>query len=160
MTILLLRSGVSPIRNNGPSQLKAPRPTPLQMLPPMSYKSTLVLVAVNIWRSHTLVVPRRPTFSKHVILSKVVVLRHIHPAHVLLPVVGGTIMKWVVDCVVPLLRREWELPGLVQELHNRRVKTWMIHRFETEIIHQETIFVSGSALCQNLTTGNSSNPFQ
>lgn len=102
---------------------------------------------MDIWRSDVLVVP--PAFSKHVILVEVFGQGHIHPAHILLPVIGSTIMERVGDRIVPLFWREWVLPGLVQKLHNRQGHTGMVHRLQTEIIHEQTVFVSRRALCEN-----------
>jgi hypothetical protein len=52
-------------------------------------------------------------------------------------------------CVVPLLWGERGLPVFVQKLHNWRVNAGMIHGLETDIIHKETIFVSGRGCCSH-----------
>lgn len=110
----------------------------------MSYKSRLILTTFNVWGSHILVIP--VTFSKHVIPVYVIVQGHVHPAHIFLPVLSGTIMIWGRDCVVPLLWGIWGLPVLAQNLYDWRA-IGLIHGLETDIIRKETIIISGRGCC-------------
>lgn len=111
----------------------------------MTYEITLVLESINVWGSDVLAVP--VTFSKQVILVWIALQRHVHPTHIFLVVLCGTIVEWSGNCVVPPLWGVWGLPVLAQQLHDWRVHTGMIHGLEADIIHEETILVSRRACC-------------